>query len=158
MARRGVSFPIDSSPELQRKLVDELFHGSTDDFAKAYFEKVADNVARNRTDIIGHFDLVTKYSEIPETESYIDAAVDGVRECMKYCDLFELNTGAIARGLTTLPYPAGFILDEIRECGGRIIRDLGLPLQREAHRVVQRSRGLSHSARIYSKRKRLDKR
>ena len=121
MARRGVSLPIDSSPELQRKLVDELFHGSTDDFAKAYFEKVADNVARNRTDIIGHFDLVTKYSAIPETESYITSALEGVRECMKYCDLFELNTGAIARGLTALPYPAGFILDEIRERGGRII-------------------------------------
>lgn len=60
MARRGVSLPIDSSPELQKKLVDELFYGSTDDFAKAYFEKVADNVARNRTDIIGHFDLVIK--------------------------------------------------------------------------------------------------
>lgn len=121
MARRGVSLPIDSSAVLQKRLVDELFHGNTDDFAKAYFEKVADNVARNRTDIIGHFDVVTKYSAVPETDSYIDSAIGAVRECMKYCSLFELNTGAIARGLTALPYPAGFILDEIRERGGRII-------------------------------------
>ena len=33
----------------------------------------------------------------------------------------EINTGAIARGLRTVPYPAEFILDEIKRLGGRII-------------------------------------
>ncbi len=121
MARHGESLPIDSSAELLKKLVDDLFGGSSDDFAKAYFDKVTDNVARNKTDIIGHFDLPTKFSTIPETDSYVKYAIDAVHECMKYCDLFELNTGAIARGLTVLPYPAGFILDEIGKAGGRII-------------------------------------
>lgn len=122
MARRGVSMPIDSSRDIQLELVRTLFGGSFTDFARAYFEKVADNVMRNKTDIVGHFDLVTKYSLAPECdEKYIDAAVESVRECMKYCGTFELNTGAIARGLRNVPYPAGFILDEIASRGGRII-------------------------------------
>lgn len=122
MARRGVSMPIDSSRDLQLELVRTLFGGSFIDFARAYFEKVTDNVMRNKTDIVGHFDLVTKYSLAPENdEKYIDAALESVRECVKYCDTFELNTGAVARGLRDVPYPAGFILDEIASLGGRII-------------------------------------
>jgi histidinol-phosphatase (PHP family) len=44
-----------------------------------------------------------------------------VREIVKHCRVFELNTGAIARGLRTVPYPAGFLLDEIRAAGGWIL-------------------------------------
>lgn len=121
MVRGGVGHPVDSSKEKQDRLINELFHGNRDDFAKAYFEKVADNVSRNRTDIIGHFDVLTKFSSIPVTDIYITSAIESVRECMKYCKTFEMNTGAIARGLRTDPYPAKFILDEIHERGGRII-------------------------------------
>ena len=40
---------------------------------------------------------------------------------MKHCKVFELNTGAIARGLRTVPYPAAFLLDEIKAQGGAMI-------------------------------------
>lgn len=121
MVRGGVGLPVDSSEDKQNRLINELFRGSRDDFAKAYYEKVADNVSRNRTDIIGHFDVLTKFSSIPETDVYVESAIEAVRECMKYCNTFEMNTGAIARGLRQDPYPAKFILDEIKNLGGRII-------------------------------------
>ena len=34
--------------------------------------------------------------------------------------IFEINTGAVARGYRPLPYPAPFLLDAIRQKGGRV--------------------------------------
>ncbi len=122
MVRRGVDLPIDSTPDYQRQIVRDMFGGSFLDFAKAYFDRAVDNIARNRTDIIGHFDLVTKFSLAPENdEKYVDCAVSAAREALKYCRLFELNTGAIARGHRAVPYPAEYILKEIKNLSGEII-------------------------------------
>jgi histidinol-phosphatase (PHP family) len=41
-----------------------------------------------------------------------------------------MNTGAIARGYRSTPYPAPFILKEIKERGGRII------LNSDSHRAT----------------------
>ena len=122
MVRRGVSMPIDSGKELQLRLVNELFHGDFIDFAKAYYAALTEHVLRNRTDIVGHIDLPTKYSLCPEDDPrYRDAAREAVREIVKACPVFELNTGAIARGLRTDPYPAPFLLEEIKAAGGSVI-------------------------------------
>lgn len=122
MVRRGESCPIDSGEERQRELVRDLFGGSFVDFTKAYFENLTEHVMRNKTDIVAHIDLPTKYSICPEEDPrYRDAAREAVREIVRHCPLFELNTGAIARGLRTVPYPTPFLLDEIREAGGSVI-------------------------------------
>ena len=122
MVRRGESRPIDSGEKQQRELVRDLFGGSFTDFTRAYFESLTEHVMRNKTDIVGHIDLPTKYSLCPEDDPrYRDAAREAVREIVKSCPLFELNTGAIARGLRTVPYPAPFLLDEIKAAGGSLI-------------------------------------
>ena len=122
MVRRGVSMPIDSGEDLQKKLVRDLFGRDFVEFAKVYFASLAEHVARNKTDIVGHIDLPTKYSLCPEDDPvYRDAAREAVREIVKWCPLFELNTGAIARGLRTVPYPAPFLLKEIKDAGGSLI-------------------------------------
>lgn len=121
IVRRGVSMPIDESADMQVKLVNDLFRGDWGEFAKVYYDALVNHVNRNKTDIVGHFDLVTKYSLMPEDERYIGYALEAVREIMKTCRTFELNTGAMARGYRTSPYPAGFIIDEIKSRGGRII-------------------------------------
>ena len=120
--RHGKSMPIDSGEQLQRALVAELFGGSFVDFTKAYFASLTEHVMRNKTDIVGHIDLPTKYSLCPEDDpAYRDAAREAVREIAKSCSVFELNTGAIARGLRTVPYPAPFLLREIKEAGGSLL-------------------------------------
>lgn len=122
MHREGKSYPVDFSAEVQLELADKLFSGSMVDYAAAYYESLVRHVQNSKPDIIGHFDLVTKYSLVPEEdEEYRLIALNAVRECMKYCKTFELNTGAIARGLRKEPYPAGFILDEIKKLGGRVV-------------------------------------
>ncbi len=122
IVRKGISLPIDHSEEAFVNMVNTHFHGDMVELAKAYFFNLVEHVARNKTDIIGHFDLITKYSLIPEeNESYRELARQAIREIVKHCNTFELNTGAIARGLRVVPYPADFMVDEIKKCGGRIL-------------------------------------
>ena len=122
IVRRGVSMPIDHSEEDFVKMVNNHFGGDMVELSKVYFSNLVEHAARNRTDIIGHFDLITKYSLIPEeNEAYREYARQAIREIVKHCSTFELNTGAIARGLRVVPYPADFMVDEIKKCGGRIL-------------------------------------
>lgn len=117
----GEYYPVDLSAERQRRLVEERFHGNYTDLAKAYFERAAELVIAKKPDIVGHFDLITKYGLFNEDDPvYRDAALEATREIMKSCVRFELNTGAIARGLRTTPYPADFLLREICRLGGKI--------------------------------------
>ena len=122
MAYGGKSYPVDYSAEVQTELCSLLFGGDMVRYSEAYFKSLTEHVARCSPDIVGHFDLVTKYSLVPERrKAYREAALNAAEECMKHCETFELNTGAIARGLRKTPYPPLFILKYIREHGGRVI-------------------------------------
>lgn len=52
--------------------------------------------------------------------AYRRAALDAMEVAFTGCKLLEVNTGNIARGYDTLPYPADFLLDAWREMGGEI--------------------------------------
>ncbi len=118
----GDYYPIDHSEGNFRRLVDKVFGGDYVEMSKVYFHKMTEHIMEQKTDIVGHFDLVTKYSLIPEADPvYMDAALEAVREIVKHCKVFELNTGAIARGLRTVPYPAAFLAEEIKRLGGSFI-------------------------------------
>lgn len=117
----GEYHAVDMGADRQRKIVDDYFGGSFTDMAKAYFERATELIIAKKPDIVGHLDLITKYSFFNmEDPVYRDAALAAVREIMKHCIRFEMNTGAIARGLRTTPYPADFILEEICRLGGQI--------------------------------------
>ncbi len=118
----GEYYAIDNTRDELERLVRDGFRGSFVDMSKAYFEALTEHIIKNKTDIVGHFDLITKFGIAPEGDGgYINAALESVREILRHTNVFELNTGAIARGLRTTPYPAPFILDEIKKLGGRII-------------------------------------
>lgn len=122
LVRGGKYYAVDNVPAELDALVREGFGGNAVDMAKAYFCRVTEHVIKSKPDFVGHFDLITKFGTSPENEDgYINAALESVREIVRHCKTFELNTGAIARGLRVTPYPAEFILDEIKACGGRII-------------------------------------
>ena len=104
---------------------DELFHGDVYAFAEEYYKQVGD-MAEKKPDILGHFDLITKYNEdkslIDENNlRYKTAALENLKRADINKSLLEINTGAMARGYRTKPYPADFILKAWREMGGRII-------------------------------------
>ncbi len=120
--RGGDVYDIDNGADNQRRMVNELFGGDFLKMAQAYFEEDVKHIINCRPDIVGHFDLVAKYSLVPENDrEYLRTATEAISEIIPVCNLFELNTGAIARGYRTLPYPAPPIMQELKRLGAKMI-------------------------------------
>lgn len=99
--------------------------GDVYQMAEWYFRDVA-KVAEKRPTILGHIDLITKLnadgSLFDENDSrYQRAALDALHAAAPNKTLLEINTGAIARGYRTMPYPADFLLKEWKRMGGQVI-------------------------------------
>lgn len=121
----GVWHPVDWDAARLRAGCEALGDGDPLALAERYYEAVA-AVARRRPVILGHIDLITKFSERSplvdqEAPRYRAAALDALRAADPGKTLLEINTGAMARGYRTTPYPARFLLREWRDMGGRII-------------------------------------
>lgn len=121
-----VYVPVDENLELLKEAVDKYFNGDVYKLTDAYYALVADVVEKTGADIIGHFDLITKFNEDGElfdesNECYVQSALEAVRKLVPYGKPFEVNVGAILRGYRSTPYPSKFILEEIHRLGGKII-------------------------------------
>lgn len=119
-----VYLPIDNQPFAQN--VQTYLGGDYYALAEAYFANVADVAAKTGCHIIGHFDLLTKFNEggklFDESHPrYVAAWKKAVDALLPYGIPFEINTGAMARGYRTAPYPAEAILNYIKQKGGRLI-------------------------------------
>lgn len=93
---------------------------------KDYYELVANLVKQTDCDIIGHFDLVTKFNEkypFADTSSkqYRTYALEAVDALIEEDRMFEINTGAVSRGWKRNPYPENFILSRLAEKNANII-------------------------------------
>ena len=91
-------------------------------FSKKYFETIARLPEKNNFDIIGHFDLITKNNEKGgfidvASKEYLDLGKEAIHALKGEIPLFEVNTGAIARGYRTSPYPQTEFLREFLSCG-----------------------------------------
>ena len=122
----GVYLTVDWTREQQEEDVKIYYGGDFYAYAEDYYKIVADIYRKTKCDIVGHFDLITKFNQDDalfdtKDERYRNAALAAVRALLKTPDAFEINTGAIARGLRTEPYPAKFILDEIYREGGEVL-------------------------------------
>lgn len=120
----GGLFSVDNTEDITSVFVNDHFGGSYLKFVRAYFEAVA-QIGKVNPDIVGHFDLVTKFNEgnkyfDENSKEYLDLAFDAIDAVTPYCDLFEVNTGAISRGYKTVPYPAFPILKRLYDKGARI--------------------------------------
>ncbi len=117
----GSFYPIDDSKEDERYIINEVYGGDQLAFCRDYYDEVARNIAVDRPDIVGHFDLVTKFGLIDESsEQYRKIALDTVDKILEYNPIFEVNTGAIAKEIRSVPYPARFILEHLKEKGARV--------------------------------------
>jgi len=95
-------------------------------YSKHYYEACAEAYAKTPAQIAGHFDLITKYNEgycqFDETDPrYLVQAKEALACAVERGLLIELNTGAIARGCRTTPYPGPALLRHLRDLGGRVI-------------------------------------
>lgn len=122
----GVYYAIDSSPAGFEKCVS-LFNGDVCRLAETYYAAFCDYLSVYKPDIIGHFDLITKFAEsdtsprLLDNPMYRDIATHYLKQAMKTDCLFEVNTGAVSRGYRTTPYPSVDLLHTLKENGGKVI-------------------------------------
>ena len=119
-------FPIDGPAEKMKNYVEKYCDGDGLKMAKQYFSLVRDYVLEIKPEIIGHYDLVRynnsrlhMYDE--DSSEYRTAALDALRDMRETGALLEVNTGGIARGYMSDPYPSVFILKEWKNWGGEVI-------------------------------------
>ena len=117
---------VDISLDGVLETIDKYFGGDAYTYAEAYYDRVGYVVAKTGCDIIGHFDLVTKYIEkVPylseDHPRYIAAQDKALDKLLSTNAVFEVNTGAIARGHRTTPYPNARVLQRLREAGKAVV-------------------------------------
>jgi len=117
---------FDRAAATVKNVIDTYFDGDGMKYAQKYYETVAQLPDFGKIDIVAHFDLVCKHRENEnffDTESkiYRNCALEALEHLAKTVGVFEVNTGAIARGYRTTPYPDTFILKALKEFGAKMI-------------------------------------
>ena len=117
-------YPIDYDLENTQKAL-EVFGGSLN-LAESYFDALCGYIEKKKPDIVGHFDLITKFDEkyppiFLGDKEYLEIAKKYLKRALKSDPIFEINTGAISRGLRTKPYPCEELLYELLKGDGKII-------------------------------------
>lgn len=108
-------------PSMQ-KVIDERFYGNGMEFAKSYYRHMAELPEHYSYDIIGHFDLVNKHGRNASffddaSKEYKTAAIEAAEALSGKIPFFEVNTGCMPRGYRNFPYPAPFIVKEMKRLG-----------------------------------------
>ena len=118
----GICYPVDHSLPQQLDCIKTAFGGDVLSMASYYYDIVCENVERVKPTFIGHFDVLTKFGQMPENdEAYLATARRALKRALKTCPYVEVNTGAIARGLRTVPYPSSDLLKCILEENGEVL-------------------------------------
>ena len=110
----GAIHYADSSEEKMLKGIEAS--GSAMAFAEKYYENVVAAAKKDYADILGHFDLFLKYNGslkfIDEnSQKYRELALSAADEVAKTGIIVEVNTGAISRGVRSVPYPTKEIIE-----------------------------------------------
>ena len=121
----GEVYPVDKDAETLRACVEQGFGGDADEAARQYFAQVGALADVAEVDIVGHFDLITKFRERDplfdeESAAYRGAAADALSRVCAAGKIVEINTGAISRGHRATPYPARRWLEALARMGGRV--------------------------------------
>lgn len=116
---------VDESAERTARFLAEAFDGDADAAAALYFAQLLRVAREPEADIVGHFDLLTKFDEQrhffhPESAVYRRCAREAMEALVAAGKIFEVNTGAISRGYRTTPYPSRELLTQLHRMGGRV--------------------------------------
>ena len=105
---------VDESEECMVRNVTNFFGGDFRAYVESYYA------------LIGDVDLITKFNEVGKyfdenAKWYKKAALRALAQAAEKRPIFEINTGAVARGYRSRPYPCGFLLEEIERLGCPVI-------------------------------------
>lgn len=124
--KNGIKYSVDESRELFLSLVQSIYAGDYYSLAEDYFALEGEVYNRTGCNIIAHFDLITKYNEgncFFDTghPRYRKAAEDALEKLIASPCLLEVNTGAMAKGYRTQPYPEKWVIDRWLSAGKELI-------------------------------------
>lgn len=141
----GEYISVDSRVENIHRLAELFFGGDYYRLTRAYYELEELAVERMHPTFIGHFDLVTRFNDLPKEQGghfvdetdprYLRPALEALEALIKTGTPIEINCGAINRGRKREPYPAPPLLKAIRELGGEVL------LSADAHQKEKLSGG-----------------
>lgn len=124
--KNGEYLCVDYSRDLQIDTVNRLYNGDFYGYIEDYYSLVSDLYNKTKCDIIGHFDLITKFNSDGSLfdvkhPRYIAAWKSAADAVLKAPAAVEINTGGIARGYLKNPYPAEEIIDYFKQNGKKLI-------------------------------------
>lgn len=122
----GEKLCVDWSQTRTEENIRRYFGSDPYAYCQAYFRTCAAAYEKSPAQIAGHLDLVSKFNEgaplFDEADPrYLAPAREALASAVDRGLVVELNTGAIARGYRTLPYPAPPLLQSLRDLGGQVI-------------------------------------
>ena len=143
----GVYYPIDESADLIKNAADRAWGGDIYALVEDYYALEARIAEVTGADIIGHFDLITKFNEKQplfdgSDPRYVAAAKAAADALIKSGVPFEINTGAMSRGWRSVPYPSESLMHYIAEHGGEFI------LSSDSHSKTTLDYGFDEAVRI----------
>ena len=117
--KEGRPLAVDDHPERFAQNVVQFYGGDYYAFAEDYYRLMGGIADRTGCQIVGHFDLVTKFNEgdrlfDPSHPRYIAAALEALDRLAERDVILEINTGAMSRGYRSTPYPAPALLRAMR--------------------------------------------
>ena len=120
----GEHVTIDSKKSFFQNL-EKYFGNDAIALSTEYYKCMKSLYERTGCDIVGHFDIVTKFNEgeclFSESDPrYENAAAEAIEKLVKKDLIFEINIGSIPRGYRSQPYPSKRLLSLIHESGGRV--------------------------------------
>lgn len=126
LEHNGKIYPIDYSQEQFDEMLKEGYQNDINALAKEYYLAIERKAQNPNIQIIGHLDLIAKYNEDqtyycfddPKILSYAKVAIE---QLVKAGKIFEMNSGAMARGYRNSPYPSIELLKLIYEANGKIL-------------------------------------
>lgn len=125
-------FAVDEPEEAFSEHLHELYRDHAEGLVEDYYAALVRCVRAGGFDILGHLDLIRKNNPsqryFSETSAgYRDAVMQAVYALAGTGIVVEINTGGMARGKTDSPYPALWILKELRN------RNIPVCLNADAH-------------------------
>ncbi len=118
----GDPLPVDGDMKEFKRSLSEGFGGDIQAFGEAYFRAVRDMLVTTPPNILAHMDVFRKNNAgnrfFDETDFWYQEEIAKTLEVALLTDVIvEVNTGGMARGYLTEPYPSAWILQAIHEAG-----------------------------------------
>lgn len=150
LQKDGRFWPVDYSKDRFDAMISQGWNGDIHAMLQDYWKALEAQADNPVMDIVGHVDLITKYNENEdyfsfENPEYLAMAESAIEKLVKAGKIFEMNTGAIARGYRSEPYPHPLLLKMIQEKGGKLM------INTDCHNRENLDLGLGHCLQLAKK-------